>query len=294
MPILSEWCRKESGFCDEALSKAIQSSNSWTRTKRGEVPKSIKIGDIQVTPFFVSHSTYDASMLLMEADGKKILHTGDYRGHGYLSKGLFPTLKKYVGQVDYLITEGTMLGQNVVCETEHEISNRMYHAMMAFKYVFVLASSTDIERLAAIQSVAQSAKHVFASCSLMHYSTLDYFRGNAGHELFDFKFYKYSPNRESKKLIAKMRREGFAMVIGPSHQERVKQIMSHFDTDLNIALPKLYAIDAGIPIKYILRYNDANGSISSGDFINISICLENKTPTNVSIIPLIILNIIDV
>ena len=209
---------------------AIQSCITWQRPKRGQAPEPIMVGDIKVTPFFVSHSTYDASMLLVEVDGKTILHTGDYRSHGYLSKGLFPTLNKYIRQVDYLITEGTMLGRNEICETEREVSERMYHAMKAFKYVFVLASSTDIERLAAIHSAANRAERVFVSCSLMHYSTLEYFRENAKHELFGFKFYKYSPSRESKKLIAKMQRDGFVMVVGSTHGERVQQIMSHFNS----------------------------------------------------------------
>ena len=62
-----------------------------------------------VTPYFVSHSAFDAYMFLIECEGKRILHTGDFRRHGYLGKGLFPTLEKYIGHVDLLITEGTML-----------------------------------------------------------------------------------------------------------------------------------------------------------------------------------------
>ena len=221
---------------ESRYSSAIQSSITWQRPMQGQAPEPIMVGDIKVTPFFVSHSTYDASMLLIEADGKTVLHTGDYRGHGHLSKGLFPTLDKYVGQVDYLITEGTMLGRNDISETEHDVSERIYHTMKAFKYVFVLASSTDIERLASIHNAAKNAERIFASCSLMHTSSLEYFRKHAEHELFDFKFYKYSPSRESKKLIAKMQREGFAMVVGPSHGERVKRIMPHFNQEQTLLI----------------------------------------------------------
>lgn len=48
-------------------------------------------------------------MFLIEADGKRIWHMGDYRQHGYLGKGLLPTLKKYATDIDAFITEGTML-----------------------------------------------------------------------------------------------------------------------------------------------------------------------------------------
>ena len=67
--------------------------------------QTLRFGDIIVTPYFVSHSAYDAYMFLIEAEGKRILHTGDFRGHGYLSKGLLPTIQKYIGQVDVLIIE---------------------------------------------------------------------------------------------------------------------------------------------------------------------------------------------
>ncbi len=58
-----------------------------------EPQQAIEIGDIRVIPYLVSHSAYDAYMFLIEVNGKRILHTGDFRGHGYLSKGLLPTIE---------------------------------------------------------------------------------------------------------------------------------------------------------------------------------------------------------
>lgn len=75
--------------------------------------QALHFGDITVTPFFVSHSAYDAYMFLIEAEGKRILHTGDFRGHSYLGKGLLPAIQKYIGQVDVLIIEGTMLAEKM-------------------------------------------------------------------------------------------------------------------------------------------------------------------------------------
>lgn len=59
-----------------------------------QAPQTVTIGDIAVTPLFVDHSAYDAHMFLMEAEGKRILHTGDFRSHGFRGKGLMPTLVK--------------------------------------------------------------------------------------------------------------------------------------------------------------------------------------------------------
>ena len=105
--------------------------------------------DMRITPFFVSHSACDANMLLIEADGKRILHTGDFRDHGYLGKGLKKVIEKYIGQVDFLITEGTMLSRgSEKVATEKELMTLISNIMKQKKYIFVQCSSTDMERLA--------------------------------------------------------------------------------------------------------------------------------------------------
>ena len=65
----------------------------WERPIRR--PKSFNIGDIAITPFYSCHSIYDSYMFLIEADGKRIWHTGDYREHGFLGKGLEKVLRAY-------------------------------------------------------------------------------------------------------------------------------------------------------------------------------------------------------
>jgi ribonuclease J len=111
----------------------------------------IEVGDIAVTPYFVSHSACDAYMFLIEAGGRRILHTGDFRGHGYLSKGTLPVIGKILrgGAVDFLITEGTMLsrpGEKVLSESR--LRQQIEDVMRRHKYVFAMCSSTDMERLA--------------------------------------------------------------------------------------------------------------------------------------------------
>jgi ribonuclease J len=81
--------------------------------KTFKVAQKITKGDITVTPYLVSHSACDAFIFLVEVGGKRILHTGDFRGHGYLGKGLIPTIENHITHqpVDVLITEGTMLSR---------------------------------------------------------------------------------------------------------------------------------------------------------------------------------------
>ena len=101
----------------------------------------VEVGDITVTPYFVSHSACDAHMFLIEAGGKRILHTGDFRGHGYLSKGLIPVIKNYVLKktVDVLITEGTMLSRmDERVEHENSIKIKAIALIKKYKNVFVM------------------------------------------------------------------------------------------------------------------------------------------------------------
>ena len=113
--------------------------------------QTIKVGDVTVTPYFVSHSAADSHMLLIECDGKRVLHTGDVREHGFLGKGLQPTLLKWMTGVDVLITEGTMLSRDdEQTKTENEIQSIMAALMAKYKNVFVLCSSTNFDRLAGL------------------------------------------------------------------------------------------------------------------------------------------------
>lgn len=60
---------------------------------QAEVP--IKINDdLVIKPILVDHSAYNSFMFLIEADGKRVLYTGDYRNHGYKGKLFKSTLRK--------------------------------------------------------------------------------------------------------------------------------------------------------------------------------------------------------
>ena len=98
-----------------------EEQNRWVELLNSNRIKEIQenkvISDIEglaVTPYSVDHSAYDAYMYLIEADGKVILHTGDFRGHGYRGAKMIEVIQNHVHKngrkVDYLITEGTMMG----------------------------------------------------------------------------------------------------------------------------------------------------------------------------------------
>lgn len=206
----------------------LKAFNTWERPKPHAAPHPIEVGDIRVTPFFCSHSAYDCYMLLIEADGKRIWHTGDFREHGYLGKGLMPTIKRYATDIDVLITEGTMLGRTDQCIHEREVSRKMALAMEAFKYVVVLASSTDIERLASIKQAARLAKKDFYISNRFMRKTMSIFtrrEASVSKGLFDFnpKFMKPSDGN------AIMRKRGFVFIASASQLGFVKQLLEGLD-----------------------------------------------------------------
>lgn len=111
-------------------------------------------GDIGITPFFVDHSALDSYMLLIEIDGKRILFTGDFREHGIMGKHnvLERMVQKYIGEVDILITEGTMLSRleekskNPI-QTEDDLENRARKLFQKNKESVILVSSTNLDSI---------------------------------------------------------------------------------------------------------------------------------------------------
>lgn len=116
--------------------------------------KTLVFGDIKVTPYITDHSALDAYMFLIEADGKKVLFTGDFRDHGIA--GGKNTLEKlmdtYIKEVDVLVTEGTMLSRieeakhNPV-RTEDDLGRRAEELFRANKESVILVSSTNLDSI---------------------------------------------------------------------------------------------------------------------------------------------------
>ena len=219
--------------------------------------QTLRFGDISVTPYFVSHSAYDAYMFLIEAEGKRILHTGDFRGHGYLSKGLLPTIQKHIGQVDVLIIEGTMLARkDETILTERALSQKAAELMKEHKYVFVHCSSTDMERLASFKNATRS---MFPKRPLLadeyQKDILALFSETAGKKsaCFDFgKIYTYS--EKNHKLKAWMQEKGFTLFVRAS---------ASFNNLLDLILPTL-----PLGEKPLLIYSMWEGYINRNDTRN--------------------------
>ena len=181
-----------------------------------------KIGDITVTPFYVSHSATDSYMLRIQCDGKTALHTGDFREHGYLGCGLRPVLAKYhiARHVDALIIEGTNVGQaKKLVMSEQEVCEQFKEVMKQRRNVFILCSSQDADRLESIYKAHWSRPWHPLVCDSYQKKIMmaiaDFSKGQGSYYQFDEnKIIDYWPTKEN--LIAKMKECGFTMLIRKS------------------------------------------------------------------------------
>ena len=183
----------------------------------------IEVNDIIVTPLLVDHSAFDAYMFLIESAGKRILHTGDFRLHGFRGKAVIPTLKKYVGTVDVLITEGTSLSRESKTHLEERELQMLAKRILAEnKYVFVLCASTNIDRIAAFCHATPRGKYFL--CDDYQKKMLEIVTKHAGEKTPLYNFQKV--HTYGKNLDEKIRDRGFCMLVRCG--DYFKKIMDNF------------------------------------------------------------------
>lgn len=114
---------------------------SWTTGQANQ------IGPFTVTPYLTDHSAFDAHMLLIEAAGKRVLYSGDFRTHGRKSKLVNRMMTAPPGDLDVLLMEGTNLGGDKPCMTETDLEEDYVEQFRATKgRVFVAWSAQNIDR----------------------------------------------------------------------------------------------------------------------------------------------------
>lgn len=142
------------GQKNEALCRRIETIQAFSPGKP------FLIGDIQITPFCIDHSACDSYLFLIEADGKRLLYTGDFRLHGVRGNVMDKILDRRIGKVDAIITEGTTVsrtdGKTV---TEWELQARVRNYLQQYKYVFVLCATTNLDRIFALARAVPRGKY---------------------------------------------------------------------------------------------------------------------------------------
>ena len=124
----------------------------------------VEIGPFRITPYLVDHSAFDAYALLVEADGKRVFYSGDFRAHGR-KKALFEAMvKRPPMDLDVLLMEGTTIGRPGSSEgfaTEADLERALVQAFGETAGThFVWTSSQNIDRLVTIFRAAKRTGRV--------------------------------------------------------------------------------------------------------------------------------------
>ncbi len=125
--------------------------------------ESFTIGDFKIIPYLVDHSAFGALAFLIEADGKRLFYSGDFRGHGRKSVLFEQMIKNPPKDIDCLLMEGSMLGRSEhLYNNEKEIEERIVEILKESKTVtFLFASSQNIDRLVSAYRACLKTDSIF-------------------------------------------------------------------------------------------------------------------------------------
>lgn len=183
----------------------------------------IVIKDLKITPLASDHSASDSLMYLIEGYNKRILLTGDYRLHGFYAEKLLNTFRG-IGHIDLFITEGTNLSRSSsYYKDEQWCEKEFWRILRDNKYVFLLASSSNIDRIAAFSRCVPTGEYALAD----GYQT-NVMRIADKEREPKYKSNKIWPYKEEKRELYE--KGGFGMVIraGKRHTPLVKEFFEKY------------------------------------------------------------------
>lgn len=144
------YCGKHCGMLINKTSEIFGTKPKQKFTNWQSV-KTFAIGDIKITPYLTDHSAFDAYMILLEHEGKRILYSGDFRMHGRKSKLVERMMQNPPPSIDALIMEGTNIGTEKPTRAESEIENDFTNFFKNTKgRVFINWSAQNIDRTVSI------------------------------------------------------------------------------------------------------------------------------------------------
>lgn len=91
--------------------------------------KPFTVGSFNITPYLMDHSAYDAYALLVEAEGKRLFYTGDFRGHGRKAEAFERFIANPPANIDVMLMEGTTIGRDEPPSTEQDVEEQTVSLM---------------------------------------------------------------------------------------------------------------------------------------------------------------------
>ena len=135
--------------------------------------KPVTIGPFKITPYAVDHAAYESFAFLVEADGKKLFYTGDFRAHGRTAGRTNKLMRNPPRDVDVMLMEGSSLERlnpDQHFETEADLESKFAKIFTDTPgLAMVHQSSQNIDR---IVSVFRAALKTGRTLVLMPYTGL--------------------------------------------------------------------------------------------------------------------------
>jgi ribonuclease J len=159
-------------YLGEATHKLINLSNIFIED-RGIISKveyirdrkHFLIGNFKITPFLMDHSAYDAYAFLIEADGKKVFYSGDFRAHGRKGKLFYKFLRTVPEGINALLLEGTSINDgslNTEFKKEEVVEREIAGILEKHNTIaFGIASSQNIDRMVTFYKAAKRTDRMF-------------------------------------------------------------------------------------------------------------------------------------
>ena len=126
--------------------------------------KKITIADtFIVTPYLTDHSTPEAFAFLIEADGKRLFYSGDFRATGRKNIVFSKLIENPPGNIDLLLMEGTMVERsNHLYPTEDSVEKAILNIIKSQTNTsFVISSAQNIDRLISVfKACKRSGKYL--------------------------------------------------------------------------------------------------------------------------------------
>jgi len=157
-------------YLGEATHKIIELNNLFTpqevhlrNTNYFEKEKTFTIGDISIKPYWADHSAFDAYSFLVEANGKSLFYSGDFRSHGRKAKAFYWFTHNAPQNVDYLLLEGTTISrEHKGFKTESEIEDELIEVFkQQGKINLIYTSGQNIDRLTSIYRACKRTGKMF-------------------------------------------------------------------------------------------------------------------------------------
>ncbi len=116
------------------------------------------IGNIEIIPYLMDHSAFDAYAFLVRSGGKSLFYSGDFRHHGRKAKAFDWFTHQAMKNVDYLLMEGTTIGRSrEPFLTEPEIEERLGSLFQSHNGInLIYTSGQNIDRLVSIYKACRA------------------------------------------------------------------------------------------------------------------------------------------